>query len=302
MLPCRVRSPTVPRPYSEQEPLELSEQDVDVVLTVVCGDAADGAAGAEVRNVTFLLWTSSTTVAVRADCAHLRAIEQAKATGAVNNVATVSSSPSDCQVAMSSPCKTHMSILRPGAVHISKGVHRSRLAVQMCCAVLIKLLLDTWTRAGAATAFPIALLVLSRAAGSAVAAARVRAYDLLLNLSAHAELLHSVSSSAGHPLGSTDEPHITAESTADADPVDGQAGSHATNSNVTDAQEVVGLDQWLHHLLLRLLEQSLKVHMTFRDASHHASYSACHWAVMSRAFVMFSMKTMTIECMPGRRG
>jgi len=56
MWPCRVRAPTVPRPYSEQEPLELSEQDVDVVLTVVCGDAVDGAAAAEVRKVILLLW------------------------------------------------------------------------------------------------------------------------------------------------------------------------------------------------------------------------------------------------------
>ncbi len=145
----------------------------------------------------------------------------------------------------------------PGAVHIPNDVQRVRLGVQMCCAVLIKLLLDTWIRAGAATAFSIALLVLSRAAGSAAVAARVRAYDLLLNLSAHAELLHSVS--AGHPLGSSEEPRISTAS-ADADPVNDQAGGHATNDNNTDAQEVVGLDQWLHHLLLRLLEQSLKVH------------------------------------------
>jgi len=142
----------------------------------------------------------------------------------------------------------------------------------MCCAVLIKLLLDTWIRSGGATAFSIALLVLSRAAGSAVAAARVRAYDLLLNLSAHADLLHSVSASAGHLLGSSEEPRISTAS-AIAGPVDGQAGSHATNDNDTDAQDSVGLDQWLHHLLLRLLEQSLKVHLTMLGTKQVAAVS-----------------------------
>ncbi len=63
MWPCRVRSPTVPRPYSEQEPLDLSERDVDVVLAVVCSDAVDGAPAAEVRKVTSLLWTFLMTVA-----------------------------------------------------------------------------------------------------------------------------------------------------------------------------------------------------------------------------------------------
>ena len=69
---------------------------------------------------------------------------------------------------------------------------KSFALAQMCCAILIKLLLDTWIRAGAATAFSVALLVLSRAAGGVDVAARVRAYEMLLNLSAHAELLHSI--------------------------------------------------------------------------------------------------------------
>ena len=136
--------------------------------------------------------------------------------------------------------------------------HSVRPGLQVCCAILIKLVLDTWIRAGAATAFSIALLVLSRAAGSGVAAARVRAYDLLLNLSAHAELLHNVSPSAGHLLGSPDKSPSAAG--AEAEPLDGQAASQAPSGAAIGAQEAVELDEWLHHLLLRLLEHSLKVH------------------------------------------
>ena len=126
----------------------------------------------------------------------------------------------------------------------------------MCCAILIKLLLDTWIRAGAATAFSAALLVLSRAAGSGDVAARVRAYDLLLNLSVHAELLNGMD--AGDAVGPP-EPHKSpADADADADPADGRADSHASSGNVTDAQDAAELHQWLYDLLLRLLENTLK--------------------------------------------
>ena len=45
---CRVRSPTVSRPYSEQEPLELAAEDIDVLLATVCSEGAHIAAPVEV--------------------------------------------------------------------------------------------------------------------------------------------------------------------------------------------------------------------------------------------------------------
>ena len=182
----------------------------------------------------------------------LRGQLQAKADGpAAAIAASVPGTSSECQVAVcTAPCQIPLS-----EPQMYNGLHRVRLVLQMCCAILIKLLLDTWICAGAATAFPIALLVLSRAAGSAAVAARVRAYDLLLNLSAHAELLHSAS--AEQLLGSSEEPQRSAGADTDAAPVHDQAGSHASNGDVT--QEGIDLEHWLHHLLLRLLEHSLKV-------------------------------------------
>ena len=125
----------------------------------------------------------------------------------------------------------------------------------MCCAILVKLVLDTWIRAGAEMAFSMALVVLSRAANSADVAARVRAYDLLLNLSAHAEMLRGLK--AEDPLSPQQRSQSPAAPEADA--LDAPADSHAASGDGEAVQDAAEIRQWLYHLLLRLLDTTVKV-------------------------------------------
>ena len=129
------------------------------------------------------------------------------------------------------------------------------MTVQMCCAILVKLVLDTFIRAGAAMAFPMALVVLSRAANSTDVAARVRAYDLLLNLSSHAELLRGLD--VKDPLSLQQPSQPTAAPEADAS--DGSADSHAAGGADEAVQDGANIREWLYHLLLRLLDTTVQV-------------------------------------------
>ena len=156
---------------------------------------------------------------------------------------------SDCQVTFYSTEPKH------SAAAVAHWHIEDLLTVQMCCAILIKLVLDTWIRTGAAMAFPMALVVLSRAANSVDVAARVRAYDLLLNLSAHAELLRGLDYK--DQLSLQQLPQSPAAPEADAS--DGPADRHAVGGADEAVQNDAELRHWLHHLLLRLLQITVEV-------------------------------------------
>jgi hypothetical protein len=129
----------------------------------------------------------------------------------------------------------------------------------MCCAILVKLVLDTFIRAGAAMAFSMALVVLSRAANSTDVAARVRAYDLLLNLSAHAELLRGLDVKDPLSLQQPSQPTAAPEADVSDGSADSPADSHAAGGADEAVQDGANIREWLYHLLLRLLDTTVQV-------------------------------------------
>eukprot|EP00884_Botryococcus_braunii_P015906 jgi/Botrbrau1/299/Bobra.0022s0265.1 len=63
--------------------------------------------------------------------------------------------------------------------------------LQMCAAILIKLVIDMWLRAGPDTSRPLFLLMLRGALSNERAEVRARAFDIIFNLSLHSQLLVS---------------------------------------------------------------------------------------------------------------
>lgn len=142
------------------------------------------------------------------------------------------------------------------------GMH-AWCAVQVCAAILMKMVMDLWLLHGPGTAFPIVLALLSCAASSAVPGARARAFDMLLNLSAHSELLRP-------HAGLDHEPHQDAASNAAGSSGAGapalqpaSCGSSAagaaavpasaTGSSAQSRQEAEHFRHWLRLLLYQLL-------------------------------------------------
>lgn len=126
--------------------------------------------------------------------------------------------------------------------------------------------MDLWLQRGAAPAFPIALAVLSRAASSPVPAARARAFDLLLNLSANGQLLQAdavlkagpseaEASLAAEGSIKRESGHLpqTPQSPAMDSPFDIGATSEGGDSKSQSGQSAVPFSHWLRLLLYHLL-------------------------------------------------
>ena len=123
--------------------------------------------------------------------------------------------------------------------------------VQVCAAIFMKMLMDLWFQQGPSTAFPLALALLSRRASSAVPAARARAFDMLLNLSAHAELMRP---HAGLEAGPLQDGPAAGPPPSDGSPV----AEAAVSASAQSGQQVEDFRRWLRLLLYQLLELLLQ--------------------------------------------
>ncbi|KAK9809122.1 hypothetical protein WJX72_009687 [[Myrmecia] bisecta] len=112
---------------------------------------------------------------------------------------------------------------------------------QVCSGLLIKLLLDLYLQAGADLAYPLALSLLHRAACCTDFEARARAFDVIFNLSLHAELLYS------------DQSHLQAASSQEEISGPGVASVQTPDPAATDGR-LLAVQQWLRMLLFELLQ------------------------------------------------
>ncbi|KAL0037161.1 hypothetical protein WJX79_003343 [Trebouxia sp. C0005] len=84
-------------------------------------------------------------------------------------------------------------------------------AGQVCAGVLVKLVMDMYLKATPAVAFPLTLVMLHRALNSPASSIRARPFDILYNLSLHAELLYSPTSKPSQGLPESLDPDTVLE-------------------------------------------------------------------------------------------
>jgi len=129
--------------------------------------------------------------------------------------------------------------------------------------------MDLWLQQGAARAFPLALAVLSRAASSSVPAARARAFDMLLTLSVHGQLLQEDAGWKGGPAddeaglpaegsGKGTSEHVPQSPAVDS-PSHIGAASEGGDSRGHNGPNAVPFSHWLRLLLYHLLQLLVQV-------------------------------------------
>ncbi|GAX77605.1 hypothetical protein CEUSTIGMA_g5049.t1 [Chlamydomonas eustigma] len=166
------------QPYNHQEALWASEEDIGVVVEVVLGAAAASS----------LSPAAARTLSLGAEGEEI--LDAEEGTG-----------------------------VRPeGAEQDPGGYWESQFKEegigQACCAILLKLVMDLYIKAGPGCAYPLVLRMLYKSLLNSPKEARSRAFDLLYNLAVHASLLHGddiVEHTGGADFGERESQSSTAE-------------------------------------------------------------------------------------------
>ncbi|KAL0049325.1 hypothetical protein WJX82_011369 [Trebouxia sp. C0006] len=120
-------------------------------------------------------------------------------------------------------------------------------AGQVCAGVLVKLVMDMYLKATPAVAFPLTLVMLHRALNSPASSIRARPFDILYNLSLHAELLYSPTSNPNQGMPESSDPDSVLEGAW-------AQTQHPVNWPQPESLEgpLAAFRHWLRHLLWEL--------------------------------------------------
>jgi hypothetical protein len=174
--------------YADQEPLDLSLAETAAVVALVLGpEAATGLLGAEYAP----LLHADSAVATAGMLPGGKGLEVRPAMYTFDCMPPLSTANNACLCRKTWWSMIRCTFLMPSEDAVAQGMQVGKMA-----SILVKLLMDMWIAGDPHDTFALVLSMLQAALTQTDAAFRMRAFDLLYNLSLHAHMIESESPGA----------------------------------------------------------------------------------------------------------